>query len=143
MESKTNRMIKVTAVAAALGLCAMQMSAQQGDFTLPVAAHWGNVVLQPGSHRVSMPIEPSGLKIVYLESNNERAMTLPVTSQPADEGMHSYIRLSKINGTYYVTAYQNEIAGHKYFFAKPKSDRSAGPADVEMGESTLISVASK
>jgi hypothetical protein len=133
-------MFRVTALAAAVGLGALQMSAQQGTFNLPVAAHWGNAVLQPGEHSVRIPIAPSGQKLVYLLSDRNTQMTVPLSSEPLTQSGRSYLHLVKINGTYYVDAYQSEINGAKFFFPKPKANRTAGPIAEE--ESTIISVAS-
>jgi hypothetical protein len=139
VQSKTNRVIRVAAIAAALGLTALQVSAQQGTFNLPVEAHWGRAVLEPGQHRVSIPTA-TGQKLVYLQGNKTTQMSIPLTTQPSQEN-RSYIHLVKINGAYYVDAYQSEFSGSKYFFSKPKPNRTAGPAVDE--ESTIISVASR
>jgi hypothetical protein len=141
MQSKTNRVVRVAAIAAGLGTLALQASAAQGTFNLPVEAHWGRVVLEPGVHRVDIPTAVLGQKIVYLRSGQNTKMTLPLTSQPST-GKHSYLRIVKVDNAYYVDAFQSQADGHKYFFPHPKSEQSqeAGAG----GEvATLVEVDSK
>lgn len=135
MEKNISRVIRVTALAATLGLTAMQMSAQQGTFNLPVEAHWGHAVLEPGQHSVRIPLGTSGQQIAYLTSDKDTQMTVPLSSQPLTRANRSYLHLVKINGTFYVDAYQSATNGSKYFFARPKV-KGAGAEE----ESTIISV---
>ena len=139
MQNKTNRFIRVVAATAALSFTALQLSAQQGTFNLPVEAHWGQAVLSPGAHRVSVP-NSAGQKVVFLEGEKTATqMSVPMMTQPSAEKA-SYIHLVKIGGTYYVDAYQSGYGGNKYFFSKPKSTRTVGPVEEE---STIINVASR
>jgi hypothetical protein len=107
---------------------------------LPVTAHWGKAVLKPGIHRVQIPTPVLGQKIAYLYTDREAQMALPISSVPA-ANERGYIHLVKVNGVYYVDAYQSKIDGRKYFFPKPKSERPGGP--VSPGESTIVDVDSK
>src|SRR5690242_19329173 len=99
------------------------MSAQQGTFKLPVTAHWGNAVLEPGEHTVRVPLTGSGQRLVYLQSDKDTQMTVPLTSEPLTRPGRSYLHLVKINGAYYVDAYQSDVNGAKFFFPKPKPNR--------------------
>ena len=141
MQNKTNRLVRVAAIAAALGMAALQASAADGTFNLPVEAHWGRAVLEPGVHRVQVPVAELGPKVVFLRTGTRTKITIPITSQPAT-GTHSYLRLVKVDGTYYVDTYQSQFDGNKYFFAHPKSsqrDEASGNGE----EATLVEVDSK
>ncbi|HLH01180.1 MAG TPA: hypothetical protein VKX25_00290 [Bryobacteraceae bacterium] len=141
MSNKTNRVFRVAAIAAGLGIAALQASAAQGTFNLPVEAHWGRIVLEPGIHRVDVPTAELGQKIVYLRTGTQTRLTVPVTTQPAT-GTRSYLRLVKVDGAYYVDAYQSQFDGQKYLFARPKpapSDEASAAPEQE----TLVEVDSK
>jgi hypothetical protein len=139
VNSKSNRVIRLFAFAIGLSVTAMHLSAQQGTFKLPVRAHWGTAVLEPGEHKVLAPLA-LGQPILYLYSDHSRQMTLPmVTAIVSTE--RSYLHLTRINGEYYVDAYQSAANGKRYSFAKPKSERKtdSGP---DATDSTLVSVSS-
>ena len=141
MQNKTNRVVRVAAIAAGLGLMALQASAAEGTFNLPFEAHWGKAVLEPGLHKVQIPVAEFGQKIVYLRTGQKTNMTIPTTTQPST-GTHSYLRLVKVDGSYYVDAFQSQIDGQKYFFAHPKADHDQEAA-ASGEEATLIEVDSK
>ncbi len=141
MERKLNRVARITAFALGIGLTSMQLSAEQGRFNLPVQAHWGKAILQPGEHTVQIPL-PLGQTIVYLGGGGGAAqMAIPLTTgntAGADRG--SFLHLSKVNGEYYVDEYQSGVSGKNFIFSKPKAVRSAG-SGAEDSEATLVSVA--
>lgn len=141
MQGKTNRLVRVAAIATGLGMAAFTASAAEGNFNLPVEAHWGHVVLEPGLHAVQIPAADSGQKIVYLHTGTQTKLTVPMTSQPA-VGNRAYLRLVKVNGAYYVDAYQSQLDGRKYFFSHPKTQR-VDEAGASADEATLIEVDSK
>ena len=139
MERKSNHAAYVTAFTLGIGLMAMQANAQQGTFNLPVQAHWGNAVLQPGEHRVQVPL-PLGQTVVYLRTGERTQMTVPLTTESIAGSSRSYLHLSKVNGEYYVDAYQAGISGQRFIFPKPKAAHNAD-SGAEDTESTLVSVA--
>lgn len=139
MERKLNRLTRITAFALGIGLTAMQLSAEQGTFNLPVQAHWGNAVLQPGEHTLQVPL-PLGQTIVYLRGGGAAQMAIPLTTENTADSNRSYLHLSKVGGEYYVDAYQSGVSGRRFIFAKPKATRSAS-SGAEGTEATLVSVA--
>jgi hypothetical protein len=139
MQEFTNRVVRIAAVAAGLGLTSITAMAQQGSFTLPVPAHWGKAVLQPGEHIVNVPFSP-GHTTINLVTNGETQMTMPLYTEMKSEPDHAYIHLSKIDGQYYVDAYQS-ANGQRYVFAKPKSTKAN--ATVEEAEARVINVAGR
>ncbi len=138
MEIKSNRVTLIVAFVIGIGLTAMPSNAQQGTFNLPVQAHWGNAVLQPGEHTVKIPL-PMGQTLVYLGGGGATQIAMPLTTESVDNPGRTYIRLSRINGEYYVDEYQS-ASGKKFFFHKPKANRGAN-SGAEESESTLVSVA--
>ncbi len=140
MERKLNRVARITAFALGIGLTAIQLSAEQGKFNLPVQAHWGHALLQPGEHTVQVPL-PLGQTIVYLGGGGSAQMAVPLTtSNTVGADRSSFLHLSKVNGEYYVDEYQSGLSGKRFIFPKPKATRSAS-SGAEDSESTLVSVA--
>jgi len=135
---KSNRVTRTAALAIGIGLIAMQANAQQGMFNLPVQAHWGRIVLQPGEHKVQIPIA-LGQTVVYLHSGNATQMTVPLVTETTASSGRSYLRLTRVNGEYYVDEYQSGLSGQKFIFPKPKANGSVGTG-AEESEATLVSV---
>lgn len=137
MQAKTNRMARISAMAFGLGLTALTLSAQQGNFNLPVKAHWGPAVLQPGEHIVRVPYK-SGQTLITLSTNGDTQMTMPLTAELIPQSNRNYLHLVKINGQYYVDVYQSGMTGKRYIFPKPKAPH--GSPGTEESEATLIRV---
>lgn len=127
MERKTNRMARVAALTVGLGIAAVSLNAQQGSFDLPVRAHWGAAVLEPGEHSLKIPIS-NGQAIVYLGSRAGTEMAVPLTTERVTESSRSYLHLAKVNGEYYVDAFQSGLTGRRFIFPKAKSTRRSSPA---------------
>src|SRR5438270_12846410 len=104
MNSKLGQVTRMAAFAAAVGLGATQMNAQQGTFNLPFAAHWGNVVLQPGEHEVKVPLVMEQ-KRVFLSGAEGTEMSVPLVTEQIPESNHSYLHVVNINGTNYIDEY--------------------------------------
>jgi hypothetical protein len=137
MQAKANRMARVSGLIIAVGLTALTVNAQQGNFNLPVEAHWGAAVLQPGEHTVRIPSK-IGQTLVSLSSNGDTQMAMPLTAELIPQSNRNYLHLVKINGQYYVDVYQSGITGKRYIFPKPKAThRSSG---TDESEATLIRV---
>ena len=142
MERKLHRVAYIAALAIGIGISATQVYAEQGTFNLPVRAHWGQAILEPGQHSVSVPL-PISERIVYLRSGAARTtqMTVPVSTEAADSE-RNYLHLSKINGEYYVDYYQSGVTGHRFIFSKPKTNGSENP-EPAADEATLVTVTGK
>jgi hypothetical protein len=137
MQAKTNRMARVSALIIGVGITALTLNAQQGEFNLPVQAHWGVAILQPGQHTVRVP-STLGQTLVSLSSNGDTQMAMPLTAEPIPQSNRNYLHLAKINGQYYVDAYQSGMMGKRYIFPKPKAPH--GNSTAEESEAALIRV---
>jgi hypothetical protein len=137
MQAKTNRMARISALAIGLGLTALTLSAQQGNFNLPVQAHWGPAVLQPGEHMVRVPSR-TGQTLVSLTTNGDTQMAMPLTAELIPESNRNYLHLVKIDGQYYVDVFQSGVTGKRYIFPKPKAPH--GNPGAEESEAQLIRV---
>ncbi len=135
MENKSNHMSRVIGVfagfAIALGIAAVPAAAEQGTFNLSVPAHWGTAVLQPGKHKLNIPV-PMGQTLIYLTGHSGTQMTVPLTQDARASSGRSYLHLAKVNGVYYVDEFQSGATGRTFFFAKPKShERNPAPEEAE------------
>lgn len=136
MENKASSAIRWAAFVIGLGLVATNLSAQQqGTFTLPVRAHWGSIVLEPGEHRVQVPM-PIGQTIVYLTTKGSTLLTMPQSTERNDDANRSYLHLTKVDGEYYVDAYQTNSGKKLVFRTPPHKSAVGGTGDV----ATLVSV---
>jgi hypothetical protein len=138
MQAKTNRIARASALIIGVGLTALTLNAQQGEFHLPVQAHWGPAVLQPGEHTVRVPYS-MGQTLVSLSSNGDTQMAMPMTAELIPQSNRNYLRLVKVNGQYYVDFYQSGMTGKRYIFPKPKAAQN-GKSGAEESEATLIRV---
>lgn len=136
MQAKTNRMARISVIAIGLGLTALTLNAQQGNFNLPVPAHWGPAVLQPGEHTVRVPAK-IGQTLISLGTNGDTQMAMPLTAELIPQSNRNYLHLVKINGQYYVDVYQSGMTGKRYIFPKPKAPHGNSATEEE---ATLISV---
>ena len=136
MQARTNRMARFSIIAIGLGLTALTLNAQQGDFNLPVQAHWGPAVLQPGEHTVRVPYK-TGQALVSLTTNGDTQMAMPLTAELIPQSNRNYLHLVKINGQYYVDVFQSGMTGKRYIFPKPKTGHGHSAPEEE---AALISV---
>jgi hypothetical protein len=139
---KTNprRALTVAGFAIALALVASPLNAQQGKFTLPVEAHWGNAVLSPGSYRLSGPSPTSTMGVIYIYGDKKAQMALPVVATPQDLSNHSYLRLVNVNGTYVIREFSSGLTGRSYLFGIPKTLRLRMSPKADHDVATLIDV---
>lgn len=137
MESKTKRVVQMAVLSVGLGLTAVSLNAQQGSFDLPVGAHWGTAVLEPGEYSLKIPIS-NGQTILYLGSNEDTKMTIPLTTERVKESKRSYLHIVKVDGEYYVDTFESGLTGKRFIFPKAKSTHRASPA--EETEAMLVSV---
>ncbi len=135
MKTNTNRVARISALAIGLGLTVMTLNAQQGSFNLPVRAHWGTATLAAGEHRVEVPL-PVGSTILYLSGERNNQVTVPLVTERTEESNRSYLRLVRVNGEYYVDAYQSGPTGQRYYFQTPKRHKGS----LESDEATLVDV---
>jgi hypothetical protein len=123
---RSSRALSLAAIAAGLGLTAMNASAQQARFYLPVEAHWGRAVLEPGDYKLSLPMGDSPNHLIHLTGGGKGSMFVPqVTETQQFDSSRSYIKLVNVKGTYFVREYKSGPAGLLFTFGVPKSSREA------------------
>ena len=121
---RSSRTFSLIALAMGLGLSAMQASAQQATFHLPVAAHWGPAVLQPGDYKLSAPVGDVA-HIITVFGESQTSMIMPVSAWSGQTSDRSYLELVNVSGTYFVKEYQSGASGRTFTFAVPKSVRES------------------
>lgn len=109
--------------AVALAGMTLPASAQnyRGKFTLPFAAHWGSVDLQPGQYTITTDTVGS-TPTIFLTGNGGMATVLPGTvlrTDASDKG--GQIEITVVNGVQVVTRLVAAGIGREYTFAIPKS----------------------
>lgn len=138
MKLSITRLMIISACAVALPLGASLASAQTVQFDLPVEVHWGSAVLQPGSYTLSNIDSPSGgspmLLLHGLMGNRIELPGAVDTQQPL--GKRSYLKLVKLDGSYYVREYVSSTSGVAMEFATPKMNRHELKAEVRVLEAS-------
>lgn len=122
MNWSISRLIAVSAFAAALGLGASQANAQRATFDLPVEAHWGGTVLNPGSYILNAPFSQSGIHIFYLQGNTGSKIVVPtiVNNEPAVG--RSRLKLVRVDGTYYIQEFVSAANNTTLKFHVPRAN---------------------
>ncbi len=120
--SFSSRLFSFAAVAALAGAGIMQ-GAQQGTFHLSNPAYWGQALLQPGDYKILLPdpsLEQRQLRVVGADRT---VFELPLTTYYGDLSSRSYLKLSEIDGNYFVREFTSGNTGKKFTFSVPKSAR--------------------
>jgi len=140
MHSKSSCFLSLAAIALGLGLTATRASAQQATFHLPVAAHWGPIVLESGDYKISAVIGDSGNHLIYVSQPGHGKMMLPkaieIPQHPLDG---SSLELVNVNGAYFVRRYRSAVTSQVFTFAVP---RATPETEVASAAVTSIPVAS-
>jgi hypothetical protein len=127
-----------TALTLGFALAAAHLQAQNATFTLPVQAHWGKMVLSPGEYTLQIPYA-AGQKVVYVERDEKRMMATTLTMDANHPSERSYLHLTRVNGEFYVDAYQSAAVGQRLFFAAPKASHHT--AELAQRDTMMIPVA--
>ena len=136
MHSRSNRIFGLAALAAGLGLTAQHVSAQQTTFHLPVAAHWGSIVLEAGDYGLSDPAGGPGNHLIYVSQRRHSQMVLAQSSEIQPRHFdRSSLELVKVNGAYFVKRYRSALTGQVFTFPVPK----ASP-ETQMASAAVTSV---
>jgi hypothetical protein len=140
MMSKMNWTLSTLLGVASFVVATPQASAQQlqlGTFKLPVAAHFGDVVLQPGEYTITK----DGMSAIRIRGEGGTVTMLANSIDSALDFRQSKMTLLNFNGAYALTRFESEIQGRRYDFVPDKnfvrknSERaSAGhQTDLEVG----------
>ena len=122
MSSSIGRMVTFATLAAFAGTGLMQ-AGQQASFHLPVEAHWGKVVLQPGDYKMSLPDLSIGERTVRLEGDHNTVNELPLVTDVQKSSNKSEIELLRVDGTYFVREFSYGPTGKTFIFSVPKAAR--------------------
>jgi hypothetical protein len=104
-------------------------SAEQGKFTLPFKAHWGQAVLEPGEYTISVPIDVSWSKVMALSGQGKTVYIVSGFETGLPYSDRSYLTIKSVNGTHYVREFNSGLTGRSFTFPAPKSVRR----EVRMG----------
>ena len=122
MHSRSSCILSLAAIAGGLGLTATRANAQQAAFHLPVAAHWGSIVLESGDYKLSASIGGSGNHLIYISQPGQGKVVLPeATEIPRRKLDGSSLELVNVNGAYFVRRYRSAVTGQVFTFAVPKA----------------------
>lgn len=136
MSLSFSRILVLGALSAAITFAASNGVGGQATFHLPVEAHWGAVVLEAGDYSMSLPDRSLGQQ-AFVVRGVQSVFVLPVVTNTEKASDANYLRLEKVNGTYFISEYQAGIDGKAYEFAVPKTARHPAMAD---GTGTLVAV---
>lgn len=129
-------------VVACLGLSAVSANAQQARFTLPVEAHWGQAVLEPGEYTVRFPNGVQAMPLVQLTGNGQSYSVLLQSRNDADgNGDTGKLILQDVDGTYVVSSISNPLTQVAYTFARPKiHERPAATASAHHSAHVAVEI---
>jgi hypothetical protein len=105
----------------------------QAQFHLPFEAHWGGMTLAPGDYKVNLPNISHGSNQFVVNGADGSGFVQPMVADtdgnlPSDS-TRSYLKIVKINGSYFVQQYRSGPTGKTFAFALPKSKHHLGMAD--------------
>jgi hypothetical protein len=118
-----NRLFGAATLALASALAVSHASAQEATFKLPVSAHFGNAMLQPGEYRMTVPSPVKSIYVIYLSGGGKVQATLPAVIDTQELSDRSYLELENVGGTYFVRKYISGVTGKAYTFSIPKAAR--------------------
>jgi hypothetical protein len=110
----------------ALGLTtgtARAASGLKGTFELPVAAYWGNTLLQPGQYTILMSTEVGSITRVpsiHISGQGVYATFLAV-ARPDRESGRNYLAIENVGGSYVIRAFDAGLLGQSFAFGVTKS----------------------
>lgn len=119
MKSRTKEVLSIAVLASMYILIPRQADGGQVSFTLPVRAHWGRVLLEPGRYTVEMPFTMSWPRVIVRGSETEVEM-YPMTQSSGVETEISYLRLVNVGGSYFVREYVSAGMEKVFTFTMPR-----------------------
>ena len=138
MNIRKHMTISLALAALALGMTTTIASAQpvlKGSFDLPGAVYFGDTLLEAGHYSISMSTEMRDLDYTQRirVSGEGVSKTFLAISKPIPESGRNCLKITGMDGTYVVTAFDTGVLGRSYSFRVTKSIRnkmlraSAGP----------------
>ena len=137
MSLSFNRILVLGLLSTAVTFAAGNSSTGQATFHLPVEAHWGMAVLEPGDYRMAAPDLTHGQEAFLVRGPQGGVFVLPLVTDTQQVSKRSYLELKRINDTYFVTNYSAGPSGKEYVFSTPKPARHQSLTD---GGGTIVAV---
>jgi hypothetical protein len=137
MNILVGRILNLAALAAFASTGLMQ-GAQQATFHLPVTAHWGRAVLEPGDYKMSLPAPYPGENQFLVRGARHSAFELPMLTDIKKPSRSSSLQLVKINGNYFVRQVSIGSTGKTFTFSVPKTSHRQ---EVETSENRTLAIA--
>ncbi|HEX4228328.1 MAG TPA: hypothetical protein VHZ07_06640 [Bryobacteraceae bacterium] len=120
MTISIGRVISLAAVAA-FTTTGLVEAAEQAAFHLPVAAHWGQVLLQPGDYKMYLPELSTGDLEILVKGADKAAFERPLVAVTHNVSASSYLKLRKVDGNYFVREFSFGPSGESFTFPIPKA----------------------
>ncbi|HWF45791.1 MAG TPA: hypothetical protein VG168_02205 [Bryobacteraceae bacterium] len=120
MNISIGRVMSFAAVAAFAATGLMQ-GAQKATFHLPVTAHWGMVLLQPGDYSMYLPELANGDTKLLVRGEGQIAFETPIVATTQEVSTTSYLKLRQVDGNYFIREVKLGPSGHDFTFSIPKA----------------------
>jgi hypothetical protein len=138
MKSIGKSIFGIAAVAATLGLAVPSANAQEAKFTLPMEAHWGKAVLEPGDYRVKFPNAVDPTPVLRLTGNGQTVnILLQSRSAGRDASGTGKLSLVDLNGSYVVESISNPFDQQTFLFPMRKHHEWANNAGTASGAAKI------
>ena len=127
MNIRRNMTISFALAALALGMTTTLASAQpvlRGSFELPGAVYFGDTLLQPGHYTIWTSVAERDLASAIHVSGEGVTKTFLAISKPAPESGRNWLKITGIDGTYVVAAFETGVLGRSWGFGMTKSVRN-------------------
>ena len=95
----------------------------QGTFHLTDEARWGQAVLQPGDYTIVLPTPSLDQPRLCVQGEGKTAFELPNITEYQNYSNRSYLKLTQVDGEYFVTEFSSGATGKTFTFQMPKAVR--------------------
>lgn len=111
------------AALAAFACTGLMQAEEHASFHLPITAHWGSVVLEPGDYRIAFPDASMGERTFRVEHTGGKTVReLPLVISPQQNSDRSSLRLQEIDGDYFIREFSSGPTGKSFLFPVPKTN---------------------
>jgi hypothetical protein len=117
---KSQGLLNAGLIALALSFGAVSAHAEQSTFNLPVEAHWGAVLLQPGHYELKVSSAPFLPHFMSVIQDGHTKLILPSVEEVVETSGQDYLRLVIVGNDYYIREYNSGSKGKRFTFLMPK-----------------------
>lgn len=135
-----NRAFSAAFFAIVLGVTTSHAKAQNGKFFLPVTAHLGNLVLEPGEYTISAQPAKSWPQVIQISKQGSAVSILATTEAAQPESDKSYLRISTVGATNVIREFSLGKTGKIFTFAPAKSIREETASEPKGGKTGIVAV---